>query len=184
MGDGTMFEIPFDTETFYVIRSIHKSPKMAISLGLLPARKASTRTFNVIRLPNHDIWKVKTSEEMREWFAKAFPRFDFYGESALVEEKEFERFTQTEGLQLPPCQYCPGICVVSPNSEAAVMLVGDAGHTFPPDLGEGVNSGLEDALCLDQVLSKNEKIGDAAREYAAQRAPEVCLTLGYSCLDV
>ncbi len=172
-----MFEIPFDTQTFYSIRSVHKSPKKAISLGLLPSRKAPVRTFNVIRVPNHEIWKVKSGEELREWFAKAFPRFDFSAESSLVEKEEFDRFATTEGLSLPPCQYSPELYVVSPNSEAAVILVGDAVHTFPPDLGEGVNSGLEDVLCLDEALTTNGKLGDVARDYGAQRGPEVCVVL-------
>jgi kynurenine 3-monooxygenase len=169
-----MFDIPFDTQTFYSIRSVYKSPKQAISLGLLPCRKAATRTFNVIRLPNHDIWKIKDGEELRNWFAKAFPRFDFSAESSLVEKEEFDRFATTEGLKLPPCQYSPKLYVVSPNSEAAVILLGDAVHTFPPDLGEGVNSGLEDVLCLDECLTKLGKIGDVAKYYGSLRGPEVC----------
>jgi 2-polyprenyl-6-methoxyphenol hydroxylase-like FAD-dependent oxidoreductase len=152
VGDGTMFEIPFDTQTFYSIRSTYKSPKQAISLGLLPSRKAPVRTFNVIRLPNHEIWSIKDGNELREWFAKAFPRFDFSAESSLVEKEEFERFATTEGLQLPPCQYSPEIYTVSRDAQAAVILVGDAVHTFPPDLGEGVNSGLEDVMVSSAVL--------------------------------
>lgn len=146
VGDGTMFEIPFDTEIFYSIRSAYKSPKQAISLGLLPSRKAPVRTFNVIRLPNHEIWDIKDGNKLREWFVEAFPRFDFSAESSLVDQEEFDRFATTEGLQLPPCQYCPETYVVSRDAQAAVILVGDALHTFPPDLGEGVNSGLEDVV--------------------------------------
>lgn len=169
-----MFEIPFDTQTFYSIRSVYKKPKQAISLGLLPCRKAPTRTFNVIRPPNHDIWKVKDGKELRAWFAKAFPRFDFSSESSsLVDQEEFDRFASTPGLSLPPCQYSPELYTVSRNSEAAVILVGDAVHTFPPDLGEGVNSGLEDVVCLDESLRKLENLGDAARYYGSLRGPEV-----------
>jgi 2-polyprenyl-6-methoxyphenol hydroxylase-like FAD-dependent oxidoreductase len=173
VGDGTMFEIPFDTQTLYAIRSAFKSSKQAISLVLLPSRKAPVRTFNVIRLPNHEIWKIRDGEELRQWFARAFPRFDFSSESSLVDKEEFDRFASTEGLTLPPCQYSPELYVVSRNLEAAVILVGDAVHTFPPDLGEGVNSGLEDVVCLDEALMTHGKLGDVARDYGAQRGPEV-----------
>ena len=159
VGDGTMFEIPFDTQTFYSIRSKYTSPKQAISLGLLPSRKAPVRTFNVIRLPNHEIWGIKDGNALRAWFAKAFPRFDFSAESSLVEKEEFERFATTEGLQLPPCQYSPELYAVSNNLQAAVILVGDAVHTFPPDLGEGVNSGLEDVLVSSVVICLRAAIG-------------------------
>ena len=85
-----------------------------------------------------------------------------------------------EGLSLPPCQHSPELCVASPTTAAAVILVGDGVHTFPPDLGEGVNSGLEDVFVLDEILSKHENIGDAAKEYAFLRGPEVRLSYGRS----
>ena len=34
-----------------------------------------------------------------------------------------------------------------------VALVGDAIHAFPPDIGQGVNAGLMDVVCLDRALS-------------------------------
>ncbi len=35
-----------------------------------------------------------------------------------------------------------------------MALVGDSLHAFPPDLGQGVNSGLKDVLMLGKHLSK------------------------------
>ena len=170
-----MFQIPFDTPVFYTIRSVYTKPKHAISLGLLPSKPAPTRTFNVIRVPHHDIWKIKDGKELREWFAKAFPRFDFSAESSLVEQDEFDRFAKAEALRLPPCQYCPEHYVASPSGEAAIVLLGDAVHAFPPDLGEGVNSGLEDVVTLDECLGKYENLGEAIKTYASLRGPEVSL---------
>lgn len=129
--------------------------------------------MNVIRLPNHDIWKIRDGNELREWFSKAFPRLDFTTEPPLINQEEFDRFASTEGLTLPPVQYSPELHVASPTGEAAVIIMGDAAHTFPPDLGEGVNSGLEDVFALDEALSQNEKIGDMAMAYATKRKPEV-----------
>jgi 2-polyprenyl-6-methoxyphenol hydroxylase-like FAD-dependent oxidoreductase len=168
-----MYEIPFNTQTFFTIKSKFTSPKNAITLGLLPSKKATTRTFNVIRIPEHDIWKIRDGNELREWFSKAFPRFDFSSDSSLVEQAEFDRFAQTEGLSLPPCQYSPELYIASSTGKSAVILVGDAVHTFPPDLGEGVNSGLEDVFDLDDALTKHDNICDVAKEYATRRGPEV-----------
>jgi kynurenine 3-monooxygenase len=173
MGNGTMYEIPFDTPVFHAIRSVFTKPHNSISLGLLPAKKARTRTFNVIRVPSHDIWKIRNGQELRAWFQEAFPRFDFSSESSLVDQAEFDRFAETEGLRLPPCQYCPELYISSPTQEAGVVLVGDSVHTFPPDLGEGVNSGLEDVVVLDECLKKHDKVGEAIAEYAKLRGPEV-----------
>jgi kynurenine 3-monooxygenase len=173
MGNGTMYQIPFDTPVFHVIRSVFTKPNNAISLGLLPAKPAPTRTFNVIRVPSHDIWNIRDGQKLRAWFQKAFPRFDFSAESALVDQAEFDRFAETEGLKLPPCQYCPELYISSPTQEAGVVLVGDSVHTFPPDLGEGVNSGLEDVVVLDKCLKKHDTVGEAIAEYASMRGPEV-----------
>jgi kynurenine 3-monooxygenase len=173
VGDGTMYEIPFNTNTCFTIKSKFTGPKNYISLGLLPSKKSPFRTFNVIRIPEHDIWKIRDGNELREWFSKAFPRFDFSSDSSLVEQAEFDRFAQTEGLSLPPCQYSPELYVASPTAQSAVILIGDAVHTFPPDLGEGVNSGLEDAVALDDALKKHGNICDTAKEYAKWRGPEV-----------
>jgi 2-polyprenyl-6-methoxyphenol hydroxylase-like FAD-dependent oxidoreductase len=174
VGDGTEYEIPFGVQTFHTIRSRHaKDPKKFISLGLLPAKKAPTRTFNVIRDDNHEIWSIRDGQELRKWFADSFPRFDFSSNSSLVEQKEFDRFASVDGLRLPLCQRSPKLYVASPDSKAAVVLVGDAVHCFPPDLGEGVNSGLEDVLALDRALDEHsDSVGDMARAYAKERSPE------------
>jgi 2-polyprenyl-6-methoxyphenol hydroxylase-like FAD-dependent oxidoreductase len=183
VGDGTEYEIPFGVQTFHTIRSKYaKDPSKFISLGLLPSKAAPTRTLNVIRNDNHEIWSIKDGKALREWFADSFPRFDFSSNSSLVEQSEFDRFASEEGLRLPPCQHCPELYVTSPplpstsssgKEEAAVLLVGDAAHCFPPDLGEGVNSGLEDVLALDQALTDHpNSVSDMARQYATERKPE------------
>ncbi|KAG7371162.1 FAD-binding monooxygenase [Nitzschia inconspicua] len=174
VGDGTFYEIPFGVQTFHTIRSRHsKDPKKFISLGLLPANKAPTRTFNIIRDDQHEIWSIKDGQALREWFSDSFPRFDFSSNSSLVAQEEFDRFASVEGLRLPLCQRSPELYVTSPNAKCGIVLVGDAVHCFPPDLGEGVNSGLEDVLALDEALSDHpDSVGDMARAYAKARKPE------------
>lgn len=173
VGDGTQYRLPFNTQTFFAFRSVFKSPKTAISLGILPSREVPSRAMNVIRLPDHDIWKIRDGNSLREWFSKAFPRLDFTKEPSLITQKEFDRFASNDGLTLPPVQYSPELHVASTTGEAAVLILGDAAHTFPPDLGEGVNSGLEDVFALDQALGQNENVGDMALAYATERKPEV-----------
>jgi len=90
----------------------------------------------------------------------------------LIEQEEFDRFAEKDGLSLPPVQYSPELHVRSSSGKAAVVILGDAAHTFPPDMGEGVNSGLQDVVELDEALTKNEKLGDAAMEYSKTRKPE------------
>lgn len=179
VGDGTEYQIPFNTQTFHALRSVFKSPKAAISLGILPSREVPSRAMNVIRLPNHDIWKIRNGVELKEWFSKAFPRLNFGSNTPLIEQEEFDRFAENDGLILPPVQYSPELHVQSHTGNAAVVILGDAAHTFPPDLGEGVNSGLEDVVALDEALTNNEKAGGMAAAYSKARKPEVCTGIEY-----
>jgi 2-polyprenyl-6-methoxyphenol hydroxylase-like FAD-dependent oxidoreductase len=48
-----------------------------------------------------------------------------------------------------------GTASVPPAPTSAVILAGDAVHAFPPDLGQGVNSALEDVYALHRALERN-----------------------------
>ena len=58
-----------------------------------------------------------------------------------------------------------------------VFLVGDAAHAMTPNLGQGANSAMVDALVLAQMLASAQENGrslaEVGREYAALRRPFV-----------
>ena len=180
-ADGTIMHT--QSETVYAIRSVNKGPRNYVSLGLLPVKDPNMiRPTNVITRPNHDIWKLKSGAEIKEWFTLAFPRLNFH---ELIDDAEWERFAQAKGTTFPKCQYCAGMEVCSPDGSAGVVLVGDAIHAFPPDIGQGINSGLSDVEALDRALQGKDivtnepkdsapaTLGDALKEYERVRVPEV-----------
>ena len=108
----------------------------------------------------------------------------------LIPPAEAARFTASEGGVFPTPQYsngavalvpAPSSCTPSPSTEASprpsgsqgVVLVGDALHCFPPDLGQGVNSALVDAAALASSLdASGGDVAQALSQYEAARLPE------------
>eukprot|EP00892_Ulva_mutabilis_P006561 jgi/Ulvmu1/4277/UM198_0001.1 len=103
-------------------------------------------------------------------------------------DKHAKHFLEAKPLQFKAPQVCPKLLAEVPTTQevevapddaassingCAVVILGDAAHVFPPDLGQGVNSSVLDvdtlAACLD------EHPGDASaalRAYEVARLPE------------
>lgn len=158
--DDVKAKIPIIDGFTYSLTSATQGPTDRLNLIFLPQKNpdaAGGRSVNICTLPDHDLWdgnKVQANDGGRSakaYFTKAFPRFDW---DEIVDEKEWEIFASTEGSSFPPCQYSPSM-YVSRNSESGgsgVVLIGDALHSFPPDLGQGVNSALCDVMLLKQCF--------------------------------
>ncbi|KAI8471204.1 MAG: hypothetical protein J3K34DRAFT_520699 [Monoraphidium minutum] len=141
-----------------------------IRLGLLPIKSASDpRTANLITTPGHPIWEVTEGEAMYGVLEDALPQADW---RALVPPAVMSRFAASRGGVFPAPTHADGAGAGLGGGGAAVLL-GDALHCFPPDLGQGVNSALLDVLALDAALDATatpaidggggaEKGGDAA----------------------
>ena len=54
-----------------------------------------------------------------------------------------------------------------------VALLGDAGHSTTPDIGQGGCAAMEDAVVLGAVFRQTRDIAAALREYEAQRCDRV-----------
>ena len=160
----------------YGIRSVFKGRKQAISLGLLPLRNPDTpRTANIITYPDHRIWQLKTSEAVDNFLKQAFPQLPV---EQIISSAEIARFTSSDGGTFPQPQYCSGLYRIwgQPHEEqgTAVILLGDAVHCFPPDIGQGVNSALEDVAFFQETLAATEdNLSQALPRYKNLRQPDI-----------
>jgi hypothetical protein len=75
-------------------------------LGVFTAKEGAMRTGNVCLRPEHDFWKLKTFEEVKEHFVKSFPQIDF---STFVTDEELARFAAATPGEFPTPQYAKGI---------------------------------------------------------------------------
>ena len=154
--DGEGGALTTQSDHIYAIRSIYNGPRNYLSLGLLPMKdNDAVRPTNIVTRPDHEIWKIKDGEGVRQWFQKAYPRMNF---DEMISEEEWERFAKAEGTRFPSCQYSPGMGVSNDDGTCGIALVGDAIHAFPPDIGQGVNAGLADVVALDLALQGKDTV--------------------------
>ena len=162
----------------YAIRGVFRNRKRAVSLGLLPLKDSEEfRTANIITWPEHEVWELKDGEQVYNFFEKAFPQLPI---EQIVSSEEANRFAKSEGGYFPTPQYCSGlhsllgqakkeVC----NQSIGIVLLGDAIHCFPPDIGQGVNSALEDVCILNEALSRSDDVSQALPLYESWRSPDV-----------
>ena len=177
-------KIETDSEMMYIFRGVNKGRRSFFSLGMLPIKDSTLpRAANINTRPDHEIWSITSGPEMKSYFEQNFPRVKW---DELISDSEWERFANAKGTRYPFCQYSPGSAVASPDGLTGVCLVGDACHAFPPDIGQGINAGLQDVVALDRSLrglditsgeplsdsDLPETLGAALLTYQANRGPE------------
>jgi len=160
----------------YAIRSTLTGRKKVISLGLLPLKDSSQpRTANIITYPEHQIWQLKTQEEVTHFLKQAFPQISL---EQIISPEEITRFAASEGGTFPIPQYCSRLYQIwgqpQENQGTAVILLGDTVHCFPPDIGQGVNSALEDVYLFQEILAETQdNLSQTFPRYESLRQPDI-----------
>ena len=77
-----------------------------INLGLLSVKGDAMRTANIICLPSHKIWTLRTMKEVKEFLVASFPQIDF---STFVSDEEIARFATSPAGEFPQPQYLKGM---------------------------------------------------------------------------
>ena len=161
-----------DPSMSYVIPSRHKDQKKACALFAFPVSDPShPRSVNLIREADHQLWTLKSADELFGFLEDAFPQLDI---RALVSREEAEDFVSLEAGAFPAPQYARTLHASLGEGTARnhAILVGDAAHAFPPDLGKGVNAALQDVDALAEKLEEAATLQEAVENYAAERLPE------------
>jgi 2-polyprenyl-6-methoxyphenol hydroxylase-like FAD-dependent oxidoreductase len=177
-------KFPLDTDSqersvstmAYALRGIHHNRNRSLSLGLLPTKDdTAPRTANIITYPDHPIWNLNTGEQVLQFLEQDFPQVPI---RQIVSINEANQFAQSDGGVFPVPQFSPRLhYLLKPDSErisAGVLLLGDAIHCFPPDIGQGVNAALEDVSVLNDTLCQShDDLAEALPQYETVRLPDV-----------
>lgn len=179
-------ELPIDTETgpnacdsasYLAVPGVAPSGTK-LRLGILPiSGQYGMRTANAITNPADKFWEVSSVEELREYAKVQWPHFPIFD---FVSEEELTRFAEDRGGRFPAPQHSPSAAwfpTQAPHGKTpAAVLVGDALHAFPPDLGQGVNSAMEDVMVLRDALDREGEdkgsLAAVAQNYEAERMPD------------
>lgn len=161
-----------DPEMTYIIPSRHRNPQKACSLFAFPVTDSNQpRSVNVVREANHLIWTLKTSDALLDFLEDSFPQLDV---RSLVSREEADDFVNLSAGAFPAPQYARNhhACIGPAEQPTHVLLIGDAAHCFPPDLGLGVNAALQDISVLSEQFENVGTLKEAAVNYAKVREPE------------
>lgn len=162
-----------DHSTAFAFTSTYSGTNSAFALFALPVASAETpRSINLIRGKDHEVWDQTSGEALLSYLETALPQLSI---RKLVPAQEANEFAELTPGEFPTPQYCKRNYAKWGTGEHTMlaMLIGDAAHSFPPDLGLGVNSALEDLFYYDKILSAcDDDLVAAGERYQDERAPE------------
>lgn len=157
----------------YIFSSTYKNFDEKLALFSLPvARKNEQRTANIILPETHKLWRIADPEELRAYLEEGFPQLDI---DEVFPPDEIEDFLARRPGKFPEPQYSPKVYARFETKQNAVdcVLIGDAAHSFPPDLGLGVNSALEDVYVFGKCMETDpQDFSRAAASFETKRLPE------------
>jgi 2-polyprenyl-6-methoxyphenol hydroxylase-like FAD-dependent oxidoreductase len=158
-----------DNTMAYAFVSRHTDQRLATALVAYPvARADEPRTVNVIRLPGHALWEIETAEGVLEFLEDAFPQLPIRD---VITQQEADDFVAVKASKFPAPQYTK-TCFAAVG-DTPVLLLGDAAHAFPPDLGLGVNTAMEDVFILARHLeATSNNPASAAQAFDQEQAKE------------
>ena len=136
-------------------------------IGILPIGKTELNGAALVTLFFNMVWREApkwTDDSFLNWKQSMYAKWpqitEFLDQIISSEQLYLAKFSQ-HTLSKP---YGYG-----------VAFIGDAAHSSSPQLGQGINMSLLDAVTLDWAISKEPKLDEALQLYAAKRRLHVMI---------
>lgn len=119
---------------------------------------------------SHPLLSVKNGEEMMQLLQDNFPQLsvqDMFSPDAV------SQFATTQANEFPPVQRPRSLVAfirAHTSFETAIIVLGDAAHSFPPDCAQGSNAALQDVQTLLQIVMKSSDDVSARKVLCAYEA--------------
>lgn len=153
--------------------------RRCFNMGMFPIHQDEQKRIGgllatVAWQPGCDVWKLSSVEEGYALFQENFPQIDV---RKWIREKDMKAFVEAEALTMPSISRPKSIgAFIGVQGEdvgrGGVVLVGDAAHSFPPNLGMGLNVGFEDVSALMEAIddaSADGSVWDIVHKYEEKR---------------
>lgn len=118
------------------------------------------------------IWQLNSVEEAYCFFEKSFPALDV---RKHISEDSLMSFILGRSVEFPFITLRPSMAA-KVGDAGGVIIIGDASHAVPPDLGQGLNAAIEDvnviaATAMEVGLHAN--FGDLAYQFHSNRIDDI-----------
>lgn len=122
--------------------------------------------------PGAPIWQLNSVEEAYSFFEKSFPSVDV---RRHISEDSLTSFILGRSVEFPFITLRSSMAA-KVGDAGGVLLVGDAVHAVPPDLGQGLNAAIEDVNVLTATameVDSNANFGDLAYQFHNNRIDDI-----------
>lgn len=125
-------------------------------------------------LQSHPLWHVASVDQLYTLLCDNFGQIDM--RKCLTKEAAIQFMCGRHNTPAPISRV--NALTANVQRKYGVVVLGDAAHSMPPDLGEGLNSGLEDVSRLvDAIVAQRRKkplsVHKVLTKYERRRMPEV-----------
>ncbi|PXF41013.1 Kynurenine 3-monooxygenase [Gracilariopsis chorda] len=132
--------------------------------------------------PSHVIWRLNDAKTAIDLFEKELP---LLRPREVIGEEEMSSFLSVKPLNIPSVARRNSISATTQQGAepSGIIFLGDSAHSFPPDVGEGLNAGLQDALVFLKTLLQggvDDTPSQLASRYERVREPETSALMRFA----